>query len=124
MLCLILLIKFSTVPLNISACNTKSDVKDQNQVYLKSACTLSNLLTYNQAEKACEGIGMELLNVQTDALKTAVDTTLAALNYEGSLHVKGRNFGGCQRINKNSKTLEVVTADCYTGVAALCEYKI
>jgi hypothetical protein len=113
-------------PLNTNVCAKKQDIFDTNNVYLQSACLITEQLTYSRSEAYCQANGMDLIDISSEESKTALleyATDIFGESGFAFLQVKGRDFEMCQYIYNENGPFEALYGYCYDELYSFCGYQ-
>lgn len=103
--------------LNTNECSRTDDLFNRNGQYLKSLCTVSKDLNYNQAKQACENNGMSLFILTSEdvqkAFFKAAEGRFADRGYS-RLWINGRKDGADNWFTEGS-SYHLTNVDWYNG---------
>jgi hypothetical protein len=116
------------VPLNTDVCFKKRDFFVTNNNYLQSACLIAQNLSYSQVEMICQANGMNLFDISSEDLKTAlIEYATEIYEYDSwmDMYVKGRDLKYCQHIRQrfNTSDFETFFGLCNEELISFCGYQ-
>lgn len=104
-------------------CNAKRDLKDSNDNYLKSVCTVFIDFYYDTSVISCRDFGMKLFTARSDEEKNAINRYSDYTWPFGSFWIEGKSNTMCGvTTNKDRLNFETTEMGCYNVSYYYCEY--